>query len=463
MDFLQFIRARNLIFVKAIPFANIEQSMTVCSNNITEAMLLLKIVRKICCGIDIHKKFVVATIGATNDAGVTDYQTKQFPTFTDELINLRNWLIANNCRDICMESTGKYWIPVFNVLEDECTVFVANPKYVRGIRGNKTDKRDALWLCDLHKHGLTRNSFIPPKLIRQIRDLMRYRFKLTNNASSEKNRAQNCLTVSNNMLSSVVSDTFGKSARSIIDKILSNPEDTDFDVAPLMHRHMKATPEEISRAINGTMDDSQATKLQICLDHLDDISKYKSEIEAKAIELAQPYQRQHDILLSLPGISDSLTAIAIIGEIGVDMSAFLSVRHFCSWAGVVPANNESAGKKKSVQCARAGVYIKPLMVQVAHAAIKSKKCPYFSVRYNQIARRRGKKKAIVAIAHMLLVCIYHMLARNEEFNPELYTLPENQNPKRNSTFTADEARKFLEKLGATVVMPDPVMPSAPSG
>jgi len=428
-----------------------------------EAMLLLKIVRKICCGIDIHKKFVVATIGTTNDAGVTDYQTKQFLTFKDELLMLRDWLTANNCRDVCMESTGKYWIPIFNVLEDDCKVFVANPKYVRGIRGNKTDKRDALWLCDLHKHGLTRNSFIPPKLIRQIRDLMRYRFKLTNNASSEKNRAQNCLTVSNNMLSSVVSDTFGKSARSIIDKLLSNPEDIGFDVAPLMQKNMKATPEEISRAIAGTMDASQATKLQVCLDHLDHIAEHKTVVEAKAMELAQPYQRQHDILLTLPGISDSLTTVAVIGEIGVDMSAFLSVRHFCSWAGVVPANNESAGKKKSVRCARAGVYIKPLMVQIAHAAVKSKKCPYFAVRYNQIARRRGKKKAIIAVAHMLLVCIYHMLSRDEEFNPELYTLPENQSPKRNAPLTADEARKFLEKLGATVLMPDAAEPKVEFG
>jgi transposase len=422
--------------------------------NITEAMLLLKIVRKICCGIDIHKKFVVATIGTTNDAGVTDYQTQQFSTFTDELIKMRDWLIANNCREVCMESTGKYWIPIFNSLENDCNVFLANPKYVRGIRGNKTDKRDALWLCDLHKHGLVKNSFIPPKLIREIRDLMRYRFKLTNNASSEKNRVQNCLTVSNNMLSSVVADTFGKSARLIIDKLLENPKDTDFDVAPLMKKNMKSSPEEISRAINGNISASQATKLRVCLDHLDDIAECKSIVEAKAIELAEPYQRQLIQLLTLPGISDPLTAIAIIGEIGMDMSVFLSVRHFCSWAGVVSANNESAGKKKSVRCARAGVYIKPLMVQVAHAAVKSKKCPYFGVRYNQIARRRGKKKAIIAVAHMLLVSIFHMFSRDEDFKPELYTLPEPHKPVRKSKITADEARKFLELLGATVVMPD---------
>jgi transposase len=418
-------------------------------------LLILKIVHKVCCGIDVHKKFVVAVIGTTNDSGVTDYQTKEFKTFTDELVKLRDWLVANDCREVCMESTGKYWIPIFNVLESHCRVFVANPKYVRGIRGKKTDKRDALWLSDLHKHGLVRNSFIPPKQIREIRDLMRYRYKLTNNASSEKNRAQNSLTVSNIMLSSVVSDTFGKSARRIIDKLLENPKDTGFDVTPLMNKNMKSSPEEISRSIQGRLTVPQATKIQVCFDHLANIKQHIETVEAAAKNLAGSYQRQIDLLMTLPGIKDPMSAIAIIGELGVDMSAFLSVRHLCSWAGVVPANNESAGKKKSVRCARAGVYIKPLLVQCAHAVVKSKKCPFFAVRYEQIARRRGKKKAIIAIAHMLLVCIYHMLARDEPFNPELYTLDRVPGYNRKPKFSANEAVAMLVKLGATVIMPTP--------
>ena len=426
-------------------------------------MPLLKIVHKVCCGIDVHKKFVVATIGSTNNTGVTDYQTKEFSTFSDQLVKLRDWLIENNCREVCMESTGKYWIPIFNVLETHCRVFVANPKYVRGIRGNKTDKRDSLWLCDLHKHGLVRNSFIPPKLIREIRDLMRYHYKLTNMSSSEKNRAQNSLTVSNIMLSSVVSDTFGKSARRIIDKLLENPGDTDFDVAPLMDYRLKATPEEVSRSIQGCLTAPQATKLRVCLNHLESIAAHKAVVEAAAKALAKPYQRQIDLILTLPGVLDPLTAIKIIGEIGADMSVFLSARHFCSWAGVVPANNESAGKKKSVRCARAGVYIKPLMVQCAHAAVKSKKCPYFSKRYEQICRRRGKKKAIIAIAHMLLTCIYHMLSRDVAFNPELYTLDKVPGYIRKSKVSTQQAIELLEKLGATVIFPEIPVPLKASG
>jgi len=414
---------------------------------------LLKLVHRVCAGIDVHKKFVEVAIGTTDEQNVTAYQTKRFGTFTDELVKLRDFLLSVNCFEVCMESTGKYWIPIFNILEDHCHVCVANPKYVRGIKGNKTDKRDALWLCDLHKHGLTRNSFIPPKDIRQLRDVMRYRVKLKNLASSEKNRAQNSLTVSNIMLSSVVSDTFGKSSRRIIDKLIENPNDTKFDIVPLMEKHMKASPEEISRSIQGTLTEPQSMKLHTCLEHISDIAGHIKTVEDAANKLAELYQRQAELLQTLPGIASKMTAIAIIGEIGVDMSVFGTSRHLSSWAGLVPANNESAGKKKSVRCARAGVYIKPLLVECAHAAVKSKKIPYFAARYNKIARRRGKKKAIIAIAHMLLVCIFHMLQRDEPFNPDLYKLdcvPGHSHQQ----MTAESAAKLLRKLGATVIMPN---------
>ena len=414
---------------------------------------MLKIVHKVCCGIDVHKKFVVATIGKTNNAGTTDYETREFSTFTETLIGLRDWLGSNGCKEVCMESAGKYWIPVFNILETECNVFVANPKYVKGIRGKKTDKRDSVWLCDLHKHGLVQNSFIPPWQIRQIRDLMRYRYKLTNFKSSEKNRMQNSLTVSNIMLSSVVSDTFGKSSMRIVRHLLDNAEDTSFDVAPLMHKGMKASAEEISKSIQGTLTKPQAEKISVCLAHLDDIDKYKTVIESAVLELAEPYQEQIKLLLTIPGIKDVYTALGIIGEIGVDMSVFLSSRHLCSWAGLVPANNESAGKKKSVRCSRAGTYIKPLLVQCAHAAVKSKECPYFRLRFEQISRRRGKKKAIIAIAHMLLNCIYHMLARNEAFDHDLYLIDNTPKSRFPPRITPEQAILLLESLGAQVIMP----------
>jgi transposase len=412
-----------------------------------EGCVMLKIVYPICCGIDVHKKFVVATIGTTNQSGVTNYQTKQFSTFTEDLESLSNWLKSNNCINVCMESTGKYWIPVFNVLENYCNVVVANPKYVKGIRGKKTDKKDSIWLCDLHKHGLVPNSFIPPLVIRQIRDLMRYRYKLINFKSSEKNRIQNSLTVSNIMISNVVSDTFGVSSMKIIKHILENPMDKEFDVSSLLHKSMKCNTESIIKSINGNLTKPQSKKMSVCFGHLENINEHIASIESAVLELVQPFLPQINLILTLPSIKDIFTAITIIGEIGTDMSAFHSSKHLCSWAGLTPQNNESAGKKKSVRVSRAGAYIKPLLVQCANAAVKSKKCLYFGQRYEQIKRRRGHKKAIIAIAHMLLNCIYYMLVKNEPFNYELYTCDSKPKQVYNHLITEEMALRYLQTLG----------------
>jgi transposase len=322
--------------------------MLVFFANIFCEVFVLKIIYPVACGIDVHKQFVVATVGFTNSSGVTDYHTKQFSTFTCGLEDLLSWLKSFNCLNVCMESTGKYWIPVFNILERDCNVFVANPKYVKAIRGKKTDIKDSVWLCDLHKHGLVPNSFIPPLFIRQIRDLMRYRFKLISFRSSEKNRVQNSLTVSNIMISSVVSDTFGKSSMRIIKYILDNPDDTNFDVSQFMHRHMKTDAETIKKAVNSKITKPQADKIRTCLNHFESIDNCIESIEETVLNLVEPYLDSLYLLLTLPGIGNIFTAIAIMGEIGLDMSAFISVKHLCSWAGLSPQNNESAGKKKAL-------------------------------------------------------------------------------------------------------------------
>lgn len=415
--------------------------------NLCGDVFMLKIVFPICCGIDVHKKFVVATVGTTNKSGVTDYQTRQFSTFTESLLQLLDWLKAQSCEHVCMESTGKYWQPVFNILEEDCDVVVANPKYVKGIRGKKTDKKDSIWLCDLHKHGLVPSSFIPPLSIRQIRDLMRYRLKLINFKSSEKNRIQNSLTVSNIMISSVVSDTFGVSSMKIINHILENPDDKAFDVSSMLHASMQAKAETITKSINGNLTKPQADKMRVCLHHFENIEKHIADIELVVLGLAQPYLPQIEIILSLPSIKDVFTAIAIIGEIGSDMAVFNSSKHLCSWAGLTPQNNESAGKKKSVRISRAGVYIKPLLVQCANAAIRSKECPYFKNRYDQIKKRRGHKKAIIAIAHTLLNCIYHMLDKAQMFNYDLYKIDSKPKQTYASQITEEMAISYLQTLG----------------
>lgn len=380
---------------------------------------MFKIVYPTCCGIDVHKTFVIACIASTNEVGITNYQMKRFSTFTKGLRELAEWLKVNSCKDVCMESTGKYYIPVYNILEKTCNCIVAHPKYVKAIRGKKTDKRDAKWIADLFKCDLIVNSFIPPLVIRQLRDLMRYRTKLTNFGSSEKNRFQNCLTVSNIQLASVVSDTFGKSSMAIIEKLLENPFEP-IDIPSLIHGSLQKKLPELELAIDGVITAEQAEKIKIIKQHYDSLQLCKANLESSILSLAEPYKREINIVSSLPSVSNVYTAIAIISEIGVDMSAFATAKHLCSWAGLTPTNNESAGKKKSVRISRAGCYLKPLLVQCATAVVKSEKHPEIRNRYLNLRKRRGHKRAIIAICRMLLTAIYHMLKKGELYNPQLY-------------------------------------------
>ena len=381
---------------------------------------MLKIIYPICCGVDVHKTFVVACIASTNEVGITTYPSHRFSTFTKGLRELAAWLSANFCKEVCMESTGKYYIPVFNILENTCNLTVAHPKYVKAIRGKKTDKKDAKWIADLFKHDLIAGSFIPPLAIRQLRDLMRYHFKLTNFASSEKNHFQNCLTVSNIQLASVVSDTFGKNSMAIIEKILTNPLDKTFDIAPLIHGSTKGKLPDLELAVDGIITAEQAEKIKIIKQHYDSLGLCKLNLESVALSLAAPYKEELELVLSVPSINNIFTAIKIISEIGVDMDVFPTAKHLCSWAGLTPTNNESAGKKKSVRISRAGCYLKPLLVQCSTAVVKSEKHPEIRNRYLNLKKRRGHKRAIIAICRMLLTAIYQILKKHEPYNAELY-------------------------------------------
>lgn len=409
---------------------------------------MLKIVYPISCGIDVHKKFVVATIATTNSNSVTTYKTKQFNTFTSDLIQLRDWLSLNNCNEVCMESTGKYWIPIFNILESTCRVTLANPKFIKNIPGKKTDKRDSIWIADLHKHGLVRGSFIPPKQIRELRDLMRYRVKLTSFRSSEKNRLQNSLTVSNLMIASVVSDTFGKSASAIIKYAIEHPNNINVDFTKFLHKSMLHKAEQINASMQGTISSEQCSKMNVCLNHYDYINACMSQLDETISLIANEFTDSIKIVETAPGITYN-SAIGIISEIGVDMSVFPDAKHLCSWAGLTPQNNESAGKKKSVRISRAGVYLKPLLIQCANAAIKDKSYPYFRYRYESIKKRRGHKRAIIAIARMLLTCIYNMLSKNEAFDEDLYReyLNSDRKPLNNNI---SKMILFLESKGFTI-------------
>lgn len=385
----------------------------------------MKVVYQICCGVDVHKSFLVATIIKTTSGVQPSYQKKRFSTFNNSILEFKKWLLDNSCRDVCMESTGKYWVPVFNLLEDEINVTIANPKWVKAVKGNKDDTKDSKWIGDLFRLGLVPGSYIPCKDIRILREFTRYRYKLTSCRSSEKNRFQNALTVCNIALDSVVSDIFGKSATSVIDYLLEQSDNSinHEEISSRLLRSLKKKSESVIESIDGyQMTDSQKYRMRLVHAHMDYITSTISDIDSMIDSLVKPYDNAVKLLCTIPGI-DRNSAITIISEIGTDMSHFSNSKRLCCWAGLTPGNNESAGKKKSVRITRAGVYLKPALVQVAHAAVKSNKSPYYKAKYERITKRRGKKRAIIAIARMILTAIYHMLSTGEVWNPtDLYKI-----------------------------------------
>uniref|UniRef100_I5AU72 Transposase n=1 Tax=Eubacterium cellulosolvens (strain ATCC 43171 / JCM 9499 / 6) TaxID=633697 RepID=I5AU72_EUBC6 len=385
----------------------------------------MKVVYQTCCGVDVHKSFLVATIIKTTSGVHPSYQKKRFSTFNNSILEFKKWLLDNSCRDICMESTGKYWIPVFNLLEDEINVTIANPKWVKAVKGNKDDTKDSKWIGDLFRLGLVPGSYIPCKEIRILREFTRYRYKLTSCRSSEKNRFQNALTVCNVALDSVVSDIFGKSATSVIDYLLEQSDNSinHEEISSRLLRSLKKKSESVIESIEGyQMTDSQKYRMRLVHAHMDYITSTISDIDSMIDSLVDLYDNTVKLLCTIPGI-DRNSAITIISEIGTNMTQFSNSKRLCCWAGLTPGNNESAGKKKSVRITRAGVYLKPALVQVAHAAVKSDKSPYYKAKYERIMKRRGKKRAIIAIARMILTAAYQMLSTGEVWNPtDLYKI-----------------------------------------
>ena len=412
----------------------------------------MEVIYQKACGIDVHKSFIVAVICDSTSAK-PQYLRKRFSTFNNSLIEFRNWLLANDCQNVCMESTGKYYIPVYNALEGHISnVIVANPKWVRCIKGEKDDNKDAKWIADLFKLGIVRSSFIPDKDIRILRELTRYLYKLTNMRTSEKNRFTNALTVGNCKLDMVFSDIFGKSSSAIINTILSQNEYNDEDILKNIDKHCKSSNEDILNAINGiSWKDAQKQRMNVIQEHIEYLDKSIKTLREIIDSIIAPHESAINLLCSVPGV-DRKSAITIISEIGTDMSQFSSHYRLASWAGLAPGCNESAGKKKSVKISRAGIYLKPALVEVAHAAVKDKYNPYYTNKFNLLSRRRGKKRAYIAIARKILVAIYHMLSTGELFNPTDLSKVETSD-KDKIKFTKNnfmQSTKQLISLGLTI-------------
>lgn len=414
----------------------------------------MKIVFPTCCGVDVHKTFVVATIITTPaDSLQPHYQKKRFSTFNSDLNRFADWLLEHNCLDVCMESTGKYWIPVFNILDRRgIQAVIANPKWVKAVKGNKDDAKDSKWIGELFRLGLVKSSFIPELDIRILRELTRYRYKLTSMKSSEKNRFQNAFTVCNVALDSVVSDMFGVSATAITDYLASDESFSPDHCVSLLKRSLKKKADLVLESIEGfSIAPEQKERIKIIREHHNFIESLITKVDACVNTMVEKYDSQIDLLCTIPGIERN-SAITIISEIGVNMGQFTSSKRLCCWAGLAPGSNESAGKKKSVRISRAGVYLKPILVQVAHAAVKDKNNPYYALKYERIAKRRGKKRAIIAIARMILTAIYSMFSTGELWNPaDLYKIDMPEHLKEQQLAKAiKQATRFLEKQGLSV-------------
>ena len=411
----------------------------------------MKIVYPVCCGVDVHKNIIVATIAITDKSNITQYITESFSTLNPDLFRFRTWLTNHNCFHVCMESTGKYWIPVFNILEvANIHVLLTHPKYVRAIKGKKTDKKDSKWIADLFKFDMVRPSFIPPKDIRALREIGRYRYKLVCMRSSERNRYQNCMTVANIGLASVLSDPFGKTATDIMQHVLTSSIFDEEKCKSLIQKTAKKKTTVILDSIRDcNIESDQRFKMLEAKAHMDYLDQAVLRTEVELYTRIQPYMPIVQLIASgLPGMQQ-LSSALVISEIGADMSVFESSKHLVSWAGLAPANNESAGKKKSVRISKAGQFLKPLLVQCALAAVGNKKDTYFADKYYKIKKRRGHKKAIIAIARMMLTCIYHMIQIGETFNPSDYEELKSPVPRR-VVLSDETAIAFLAEQGYDV-------------
>lgn len=409
----------------------------------------MDLIYPICCGLDVHKKSVVASIAVTDPVTLeASYLVKSFTSMNSDIHKLHDWLVANKCKDVCMESTGKYWIPIFNILEKDMHVVLTHPKYVKAIKGKKTDKRDAKWISNLFRFDIVRASFIPPEDIRALRELTRYRLKLTYMRTAEKNRIQNSMTISRIRLDNVLSDPFGKTATLLMDYLLHHSFD-EAKCRELIDGRVKANSDDIIDSINGYyLFPEQQFKMVHAREHMAFIDEIISDIESELFRRTRSYDDIVKRIAHLAGLTE-LSAVFIIAEIGVNMSVFDDEKHLVSWAGLTPANNESAGKKKTSRCSKAGQYLKPLLVQCALAAIKSKKDPYYAIKYQRLKKRRGHKKAIIAIARMMLVSIYHMIKDDTDFMPSDYDAVVHPTKSlKTKQFTVENVLQFLKEQGA---------------
>jgi len=397
------------------------------------------------CGLDVHQATVVACLLIVLKNGRVHKQMRTFGTTTRELLTLRDWLLSEGCTHVAMESTGVYWKPVYAILEGALEIVVANAQHVKKVPGRKTDVKDAEWIADLLCHGLLRPSFVPPKPIRELRDLMRYRRKLTESQAAERNRLLKLLETTNIKLASVASDVFGVSGRLMLEA-LAQGKATPQEMAELAKGLLRKKIPELEPALEGRLEEHHRFLLELQLRRLEAAEEDLAALQQCIQEKLKPYAKQLALLDEIPGVDWTVAAV-IIAELGVDMSVFGSASQLASWAGVCPGNNESAGKRRSSRVPKGNVYLKTALVEAANAATRAKGT-YLRDKFFRLKARRGYKRALVAVAHKILVAIYHMLSQEVCYNDlgDLYL------DRLNKHHLTRNLVHRLERLGYTVTL-----------
>jgi transposase len=404
----------------------------------------MEVIHKQCAGLDCHSAMVQATARIQEGRNIGRVR-EQFGTTTPELLRLADWLTEHRCTHVIMEATGVYWKPIWHVLEavGGFGLLLVRPNDVKAVTGRKSDENDADWLAELGAHGLVRGSFVPPQPIQDLRDLMRTRLHLVHERTHAVQRMQRELEDANIKLAEMISEIVGQSGRAVIEALVAGESEPKRLLA-LTSTRLKASPHDLLAALTGYVRPHHRFMLRVHLDHYDAVEALIQRIEAEVEEKLEPFRAALHLLMTIPAVK-RIAAATLIAEIGVDMSVFPSSGHLLSWATLCPRLDESAGKKRSTRTRRGGTYLKPLLIQVAWAAVR-RKDSYLHAQFLRIRSRRGNKKAIVAVAASILTAVHRMLTSGTTWND----LGADYFTRRDRKRLAATLKRRLENLGFSV-------------
>ena len=407
-----------------------------------------------CAGLDVHKDTVVACVRHHGGRGRPRQEVRTFATHTQALTDLADWLVAEGVTHAALESTGVYWKPVYNLLEGRVTVLLINAHHIKQVPGRKTDVADCAWIAQLLQHGLLKASFIPPVRQRELRDLTRQRAQLGAEQTAVANRLQKVLEDANIKLASVASDILGVSGRAMLEAIIGGQDDPE-QLADLARRRMRGKIPELRKALRGRVTDHHRFLLRLLLEHLDHLDKLVAQLNARIEALTTPDAEALALLTTIPGVKQH-TAEVLLAEVGPTVAPFPTTGQFASWAGLCPGNNESAGKRRTGRTRRGNRWLRQAVVQAGWAA-SHPKGTYLGARYRRVCRRRGPKRALLAVGHTLLVIVYQVLRQRVAYRELGADFYDRLQPER---LTRHLVRR-LEQLGHQVTLTTPAVPAQP--